>query len=92
MKEYKQLNNSQIEKVTGGSLGPDGYICDMCGRLTDGEDLETYEIRIDFGDPEGSLYLGEKDVCFKCRDTNLKEYIAKHGWGYLEGFYMRGPL
>lgn len=88
----KQLNNKILENVTGGSRGPDGWICDMCGNLTDSFDIETYEIRIDYTNPEGSEYLGMKDVCLRCRDTHLEEYIAKNGWGDLEGIYMKGPL
>ena len=64
----------------------------MCGRHTDGDHIETYEIRIDYKDPEGSEYLGRKDVCQLCCNTHLQEYIAKNGWGYLDGIYMKGPL
>ena len=92
MTDYKMINDSVLEKVTGGSKGPDGYTCDMCGRPTDAFEIEAYEIRIDYINPEGSDYLGRKDVCWQCRKTHLEEYIAKNGWGDLDGIYMYGPL
>ena len=88
----KNMNDKRLENVTGGYRGPEGCICDMCGSHTDSFYIETYEIRIDYKDPEGSEYLGRKDVCFNCRKTHLAEYIAKNGWGDLDGIYMHGPL
>ena len=92
MKDYKMINDYELEKVTGGSRDPEGWICDMCGRQTAPFYIEAYEIRIDYKNPEGSEYLGRKDVCWQCRKTHLAEYIAKNGWGDLDGIYMNGPL
>ena len=87
-----KINDKMLENTTGGSRGPGGWVCDICGRNVCGDEIDAYEIRIDYRDPESSEYLGRKDVCNRCRDTHLEEYIAKHGWGYLAGIYMKGPL
>ena len=92
MENNKNINDSQLEKVTGGSRGPEGWGCDRCGRRTSGDDIETYEIRIDYKNPGSSEYLRRKDVCRQCRNTHLEEYISKHGWGYVDGIFTKGPL
>lgn len=92
MENNKKLNNSQLEKVTGGSRGPNGWVCDICGSPTDGDHINTYELRIDYKNPECSEYLGKKDVCLRCVNTHLEEYIAKHGCGDLAGVHLKGPL
>ena len=93
MEGYKKINDSQLKEVTGGSLGPDGYACDICGKVTDHDNLELFDIRIDYSNPECSEYLGKKEICHHCRDTHLADYIAKTSSGLnLAGVTMKGPL
>ncbi len=44
MENNKKLNSSQLEKVTGGSRGPNGWVCDICGSPTDGDHINTYAL------------------------------------------------
>ena len=87
MEENKKINDSELEKVTGGGRGPEGYYCDICGAVGG---VETYEIKIHLQNPKGIMYLGRKDVCYTCRDTHLADYIAKNGLGPVDGVDMKG--
>ena len=88
----EKMNKEELKNATGSSRGSEGWVCDICGSLTPGDEIETYEIRIHLQSPKITMDLGRKDICQVCRNTHLAGYIAKNGLGPVDGVDMKGPL